>query len=455
MQLRVRGDVESAPTRSSGAASSTTRGSSAFPSSARSALPFSPRASRARAAVAAAAPACSEALAPLPSAARAPQDAINTRWRILPADQRDGIKGYVVAKLIAISNSDESYRANKLFIGKMNKVLVQILKQEWPHNWPNFIGDICGASQTSEVLCENNMVILRLLSEDVFDFSKDAMTTAKIRTLKESLNSEFAKIFQLCELVLSSTTRASLLNQTLATLQRFLTWIPLGYIFETQLLSTLVHKFFTAPQFRNAALDCLAEIASLTDLQPQYDPLFCELYVNFMQRLVEIVPEHVDIPQAYENGSETDKNFIQKLALFFTGYFKAHLKLLETAEHAEALLSGLRYLVRISMVPDNEVFQIALEYWHQFSQELYVSETQCVAPAGLAAPPSPLLLTPTPAPGMRPPRRAPGGGAGAPRKDVFPRAGLLTQLRAVMIRRLAKPRRCSSSRTRTARSCAS
>ena len=106
--------------------------------------------SLARAAVAAAAPACSEALAPLPSAARAPQDAINTRWRILPADQRDGIKGYVVAKLIAISNSDESYRANKLFIGKMNKVLVQILKQEWPHNWPNFIQDICGASQTSE-----------------------------------------------------------------------------------------------------------------------------------------------------------------------------------------------------------------------------------------------------------------------------------------------------------------
>ena len=35
---------------------------------------------------------------------------------------------------------------------------------------------------------------------------------------------------------------------------------------------------------------------------------------------------------------------------------------------------------------------------------------------------------------------APGGGAGgAPRKDVFQRAGLLTQLRTVMIRRMAKP----------------
>lgn len=32
------------------------------------------------------------------------------------------------------------------------------------------------------------MQILKLLSEEVFDFSKDQMTTAKIKTMKESLN---------------------------------------------------------------------------------------------------------------------------------------------------------------------------------------------------------------------------------------------------------------------------
>ena len=64
-------------------------------------------------------------------------------------------------------------------IHQMNKVLVSILKQEWPHNWPSFIGDICGASKNSEILCENNMHILRLLSEEVFDFSKDSMTTVR------------------------------------------------------------------------------------------------------------------------------------------------------------------------------------------------------------------------------------------------------------------------------------
>ena len=80
----------------------------------------------------------------------------------------------------------------KVFVSKLNLVLVEILKHEWPHNWPTFISDLVGASKTSEVLCENNMQILKLLSEEVFDFSKDQMVTDKVKKLKHSLNADFA-----------------------------------------------------------------------------------------------------------------------------------------------------------------------------------------------------------------------------------------------------------------------
>ena len=74
---------------------------------------------------------------------------------------------------------------------------LEILKQEWPHNWPTFISDLVGSSKSSEVLCENNMQILKLLSEEVFDFSKDQMVTEKVKRMKESLNTEFSQVFQL------------------------------------------------------------------------------------------------------------------------------------------------------------------------------------------------------------------------------------------------------------------
>ena len=43
----------------------------------------------------------------------------------------------------------------------------------------------------------------------------------------------------------------------------FLNWIPLGYIFETKLISQLTFKFLSVPDFRNITLKCLTEIAGI------------------------------------------------------------------------------------------------------------------------------------------------------------------------------------------------
>ena len=177
-------------------------------------------------------------------------EAISTHWKVIPADQREGIRGYVVGKVIALSSSDDVMKANMVFLSKLNLVLVQILKQDWPHNWPTFISDLVGASKTSESLCENNMKVLQLLSEEVFDYSRDSMTTAKIRTMKESLNEEFSQIFQLCEFILEASSKPSLVLCTLQTLQRFLTWIPLAYIFESNLIAGLISKFMPVAAYR-------------------------------------------------------------------------------------------------------------------------------------------------------------------------------------------------------------
>lgn len=123
---------------------------------------------------------------------------------------------------------------------------------------------------------------LQLLSEEIFDFSRGEMTQQKIKELKSSLNrldlfstcifswlpwrfcfidcyswtiftwhsvftsvllitnfflfSEFRLIHELCLYVLSATQRSELIRATLATLHAFLSWIPVGFIFESPLV---------------------------------------------------------------------------------------------------------------------------------------------------------------------------------------------------------------------------
>jgi exportin-1 len=71
------------------------------------------------------------------------------------------------------------------FVHSLIGIFYQILKHEWPRNWPTFISDIVGASKTSEALCQNNMAILKLLSEEVFDFSTGQMTQLKAKHLRD------------------------------------------------------------------------------------------------------------------------------------------------------------------------------------------------------------------------------------------------------------------------------
>ncbi|KAJ8674237.1 hypothetical protein QAD02_005499 [Eretmocerus hayati] len=298
------------------------------------------------------------------------EQVIITRWKVLPRNQCEGIKKYIVGLIIKTSSDPATLEASKIYINKLNMILVQVLKREWPKNWETFISDIVGASKTNESLCQNNMVILKLLSEEVFDFSSGQLTQTKAKHLKDTMCSEFSQVFELCQFVMENSKSVPLVAVTLETLLRFLNWIPLGYIFETKLINTLIFKFLNVPMFRNVTLKCLTEIAGVTG--SNYDDMFVVLFVNTMQQLEEkLLPLNTNIRDSYANGSDQEQNFIQNLALFLCTFLKEHGQLIEKKQLDDTLLKALHYLVLISEVDEVEIFKICLEYWSGLSSDLY------------------------------------------------------------------------------------
>lgn len=108
------------------------------------------------------------------------ENVISTRWMVLPETQKLGIKNYVVQLVIKISADEHFASTQKHFLTKLNETLVQIVKQEWPHSWENFIPDLCGSCKTNQLLCENNLRILNMLSEEIFTFGKSHMVAQKV-----------------------------------------------------------------------------------------------------------------------------------------------------------------------------------------------------------------------------------------------------------------------------------
>ncbi|XP_072023623.1 exportin-1-like [Amphiura filiformis] len=295
---------------------------------------------------------------------------IKTRWRVLPRNQCEGIKKYTVGLIIKISSDPDSLGKEKIYLGKLNMVLVQILKHEWPRNWTSFISDIVGASKTNESLCQNNLVILKLLSEEVFDFASGQMTQVKAKHLKDSMCNEFSQVFQLCQYVMDNSQSFTLVSSCLETLLRFLNWIPLGYIFETKLISTLIYKFLNVPLFRNTTLKCLTEIAGVT--VSQYEQQFVVMFTLTMTQLKQMLPLHTNVKQAYATGRDEEQNFIQNLSIFLSTFFKEHVSLIERKpDLQDVLIEAHQYLILISEVDETEIFKICLEYWNSLSSDLY------------------------------------------------------------------------------------
>lgn len=179
------------------------------------------------------------------------------------------------------------------------------------------------------------MAILRLLSEEVFDYSADQMTSVKTKNLKTTMCSEFASIFQLCSEVLNTANQASLIKATLETLLRFLNWIPLGFIFETPIIETLRTRFLETPEFRNITLKCLTEIGGL-QIGPaySYDEKLVQMFTEVLTTVSKIIPLSINLKDTYAKSNSRDQEFVQNLALFLCSFFTVHLNVCSRTMHS-------------------------------------------------------------------------------------------------------------------------
>ena len=56
------------------------------------------------------------------------EDVIKFRWGALPEEQREGIKNYISNLIIKLSTDEGAFRREKVFLNKLNIILVQV----WP-----------------------------------------------------------------------------------------------------------------------------------------------------------------------------------------------------------------------------------------------------------------------------------------------------------------------------------
>ncbi|KAK1443825.1 armadillo-like helical protein [Babesia gibsoni] len=316
------------------------------------------------------------------------QACIQSRWNVLPQEERMGIRQYVSELVIKLCMDDEACTRERHFLTKINETLIQIVKREWPDRWEGFIPEICRASQVSQNLCENNMRLLNMLSEELFDFGEDHMQSRTFQRLTSRMTADFREIFDVCIFVLHSAinnpdaVKVSLIKQTLTCLAHFLKWIPIGYIFEQYvhnnvnvvLIDLLLDHFWDPMIYRVECTKCLTEISSLSlshqELQV-FGARIAAIWPKLVDKMSMLPPNSMkydDPTQVPSNQRLFWENFYTQFSICCTNFlknFRENIVERDNTNH-QSLLFVMERLVQITDINHEETFKICLDYWHVF-----------------------------------------------------------------------------------------
>lgn len=276
--------------------------------------------------------------------------------------------------------------------------LTKIIKQEWDSTWPNAIKDLADACKQNQTVCENNLEIMLMLSEEIFEDTKQNMTKVQLERLKLKYNENLKIIYDLCDYIAkaylqdSSKIAPSLIKMCLRTFYAFLTWVPTSFVFMTDFLDVILVGLVSDIKYTVQCMQCFTESYSIAlkgfsqeELNQIHKKLF-ESLTLFMGKLHNLLPVSRDFRaerlEKLRNHAQLTifDNITREVSLFLIAVFKHHFSwMFDTAlelyrnndrqylDVCSLLESCLRYMVNMSSVDNDTLYKISIDFWQIFT----------------------------------------------------------------------------------------
>ena len=224
---------------------------------------------------------------------------IKEKWNLLDENSKLGLRNFLVTLLIKYVIDDNFFNnpQNHFVINKLNIVIVIIAKNEWTTSWPNFISELCNSSKSNPNLCENNMKLLILLSEEINIFWRSSLTTKKAYELREKMSKEFIEVFNLCQLIInnSNSVNKNLLIQSIKLFAEYMNWFPIQLSLNPDIMRQTLVNFKNLSSCRTETMRCLGNLFGIQmkniskDEENKYRNLLIQMYQTFIQIMDNIL----------------------------------------------------------------------------------------------------------------------------------------------------------------------
>ena len=327
---------------------------------------------------------------------------IKEKWNLLDENSKLSLRNFLVSLLIKFVIDDNFFNnaQNHFLINKLNIVIVIIAKNEWTTSWPNFISELCNSSKSNPNLCENNMKLLILLSEEINTYWKNSLTSKKAYELREKMSKEFIEVFNLCQLIInnSSSVNKNILIQSIKLFGEYMNWFPINLTLNPDIMRQTLVNFKNLSSCRTETMRCLGNLFGIqmknipSEEENKYRILLIQMYQTFIQIMDTEIVKQKNFAEQYKvilNNNPEKLTGYEKMTLNFEisliNFFKSNLSYIQSYDFPEGtrqvsdflntnipqISNGLKYLAQFILIENEEIFKAAVDFWLWFSYKVF------------------------------------------------------------------------------------
>ena len=327
---------------------------------------------------------------------------IKEKWNLLDNDSKLNLRNFLVGLLIKFVMDKNFYgnNTNHFLINKLNIVIVIIAKNEWTTTWPNFISELCNSSKSDPNLCENNMKLLILLSEEINVFWKNSLTAKKAYELREKMSKEFIEVFNLCQLIMNNSNSVSknLLIKAIQLFAEYMNWFPINLTLNQEIMKKTLMNFKDLSSCRTETMKCLGNLfgIKMKNLSQNeinsYRNLLIQMYQTFIQIMDTQIVKDKNFADQYKFIQENSaskltgyEEMTHSFEMSLINFFKSNMSYIQSYDFAEGtravnqflesyipqISSGLNYMTQFLFIENEEIFQAAVDFWLWFSYKVF------------------------------------------------------------------------------------
>lgn len=214
---------------------------------------------------------------------------IDHYWKTESQEARFYIFQYI--KQIALFGTESHF--SKELLTYINKCLIHMLLLEWPQMDPNFLEDLFNASKTSLAAAENDLTILVLLCQQIFDENLESFVqNSRLDYLSGIVgqNAEFIFNFIFPFIKDGSQIQESLIFSALSILHYIIRFTPWEVISENGLFDLIISNYLS-PKFLHTTLFIISDIFLDQNLPKQFTSTVPGLYSHVIKHLSTIIPD--------------------------------------------------------------------------------------------------------------------------------------------------------------------